>query len=413
MGLALEGIKVVDVSQVAAVPMAARHLADFGADVIHVEPPLTGDSWRAFQPGAPISEVNPGQIDNTDYIDYNWENYNRNKRGVVIDLSQEKGQQIIYRFLSKADVFITNLRLWERERYNLEYDTLRQRFPQLIYGSLTGYGKKGPDSNNPAYDTISYWSRGGVGHLFSMPTVPPFIDGGAFGDNVAALGIAFGIMMALFVREKTGVVQEVDLSLFHTGVYQLTFFLSGTLSSGLDIKDWSTSRRREDAINPLILPYETKDGRWLLLSMPQSDRYWSRFCRAIEREDIANDPRFDSFESRAENHSDLLDIMEGAFRSKTLAEWKTGLKGLPFGVYQNLLEVINDPQARANDFFTPYDHPTHGRIEQIANPVNLSETPATIRMPAPEFGQHTEEVLLEYGYTWEDIEQFKQQGAIF
>jgi len=412
MALALEGIKVVDVSQVAAVPMAARHLADFGADVIHVEPPVTGDSWRAFRPGATTPGFGSSPVNDPDYVDYNWENYNRNKRGVVIDLSQEKGQKIIHRLVSDADIFMTNLRLFERKNFNLEYDTLHRLYPRLIYGSLTGYGRKGPENNNPAYDTISYWSRAGVGHLFSMPAAPPFIDGGAFGDNVTALAIAFGLMTALYVREKTGVVQEVDLSLFHTGVYQLTFFLSGTFSSGLDVKNWSTSRNREDAPNPLILPYETKYGRWLLLAMPQSDRWWSRFCRAIGREDIEGDPRFGSFETRAAHHSVLLKILEDTFHSKTLVEWKTCLEGIPFGAYQNFLDVIEDPQAKANDFFVPYDHPTHGPIEEIANPVNLSKTPASIRMPAPEFGQHTEEVLLEYGYTWEDIAQFKQEGVI-
>jgi len=411
MALALQGIKVVDVSQVAAVPMAARHLADFGAEVIHVEPPVTGDSWRAFRPGEIALDADTSKASATDYVDYNWENYNRNKRGIVIDLSQKKGQQIIYRLLSKADVLVTNLRLLERERFKLDYDTLHRLYPKLIYGSLTGYGKEGPDRDNPAYDTISYWSRGGAGHLFSTPIAPPFIDGGAFGDNVAALGMAFGIMTALFVRERTGIGQEVDLSLFHTGVYQMSFFLSGTFATGLDYLDW-TIRTREAVQNPLILPYQTKDKRWLVLSMPQSDRWWSRFCQAIGREDLEHDARFESLESRRENNVALLRILEEIFLGATLDEWRTRLAGIPYGAYQNFLEVINDPQARANDIFVPVDHPTYGRMEVIANPLKLSETPATVRTPAPEFGQHTEEVLLDYGYTWKDIEQLKEQGTI-
>ena len=301
MALALEGIKVVEAAQVVAAPMAARHLADFGADVIHIEPPVTGDSWRtvrpgwrAFMPGSTVLGVAPDTASGAEYINYSWENYNRNKRSLALDISQEGGREIIYKLLSRADVFITNLRLFEREKFGLEYETLHKLYPRLIYGSLTGYGKQGPEKNNPAYDTVSYWARGGPGHLFSRPVIPPFVEGGAFGDNVAALALAFGLMTALFVRERTGVGQEVDLSLFHTGIYQMSFFLSGTYATGLDLEDWTRPRTREDALNPLTVPYQTKDSRWLLLSMPQSERWWPRFCQAIEREDLEHDPRFES-----------------------------------------------------------------------------------------------------------------------
>jgi crotonobetainyl-CoA:carnitine CoA-transferase CaiB-like acyl-CoA transferase len=408
---ALDGVKVVDVSQVAAAPMAARHLADFGADVIHVEPPLTGDSWRAFRPGAIMFGPPGSDVAAAGYVDHNWENYNRNKRGVSIDIAQSEGAAIVRTLISEADIFVTNLRLFEREKFGLGYETLHELCPRLIYGSLTGYGKKGPEKDNPAYDVTSYWSKAGPGHLFSMPMLPPFIDGGAFGDNVAGIGLAFGLMTALYVRERTGVGQEVDLSLFHTGVYQTTFFSAGVIASGHDIKDWS-SGAREDVLNPLIIPYETKDGRWLLLAMPQADRWWSRFCHAVGREDLEHDPRFETFEPRIENHAELYTILTETFLSRSLAEWKPMLSGIPFSPYQNFLEVMEDPQAKANDVFVETDHPTHGPMKVVANPVNLSETPATMRRPAPEFGQHTEEVLLEYGYTWEDISDWRERGVV-
>jgi len=144
----------------------------------------------------------------------------------------------------------------------------------------------------------------------------------------------------------------------------------------------------------------------------QPDRYWDKVCQAIEREDLINDHRFNTFEGRAENRMELFAILDEAFLSKTLDEWRPRLAGIPSGPVQNLLEVINDPQARANDFFVTLDHPTHGRIEVIAPPVKFSKTPATVRTAAPELGQHTEEVLLEYGYTWEDIAKFREQGII-
>ena len=406
MTFALEGIKVLDVSQVAAVPMAARHLADFGADVIHIEPPVTGDSFRVYQAG--IGRGTGGVSSN---INYNWENFNRNKRSLALDLSQEGGQEIIYKLLAKTDIFLTNLRLFEREKFSLEYDTLNRLNPRLIYGSLTGYGKNGPDRNAPAYDRIAYWARSGIPHRLSQPGMPPPDPSAAFGDNAAALALTYGVMMALYVRERTGVGQEVDLSLFHTGVYQISYDIAGALVTRQDCQEWKP-RSKEDAPNPLSMLYETKDGRWLQITIIQPDRYWSRFCQVIERQDLEHDLRFKSFELRLKNHADLYHILEEVFLSKTLDEWKPQLVGIPFSPLQNFIEVINDPQARANDFFVAYDHPTYGHIEVVANPIKLSQTPATIRMPAPEFSQHTEEVLLECGYTWEDIEQFKQQRII-
>lgn len=408
---ALEGIKVLDVSQVAAVPMAARLLADFGADVIHVENPVTGDSWRGFQAGVSGSGAGSGAPSS---INYNWENFNRNKRSLTLDLSREAGQRVLYKMVEESDVLLTNLRLWEREKFRLEYESLRELNPRLVYASLLGWGRNGPDKNSPAYDALAYWARTGLGYMFTTPGKPPPIDGGALGDNVAAMGLAFGVMLALFARERTGKGQEVDTSLFHTGIYQASFFLAGALTTGLDLADWRHTDR-EDAPNPLVLPYETKDGRWFLPAILQPDRYWSKLCQALEREDLEHDPRFESNDPRLDNHAELLQILEEVFRSRTLDEWKVRLSqaGIPFSPYQNFVEAVADPQAKANHIFAPVDHPSYGEIEVIANPVNLSDTPASRPMPAPEFGQHTEEVLLELGYTWDDVGRLRDEGIIF
>jgi len=425
MALALEGIKVVDVSQVAAVPMAARHLADFGADVLHIENPTTGDSWRVYQAGQ-----GSGTTGVPSDFNYNWENFNRNKRSVTLDLSQEGGREIIYKLVEKADVFVSNLRPFELERFKLEYGTLSRLNPRLIYGCVTGYGRKGPDKNAPAYDATAYWTRSGIPYMLSLPGMPAPGFRPAFGDNVAALALAYGVMVALFVRERTGVGQEVDVALLHTGLYQISFDVAGALVTGMDYQGWKeqpppemvteaqtaiaplAAFYRNTVLNPLAMRYMTKDGRVIVFVALQPDRYWSKVCRAIEREDLENDPRFNSFEARAENREVLYPILDEVFLTKTLDEWKPRLEGIPWAPQQSLIEAINDPQARANDCFVACDHPTYGRMEVVANPVKLSETPATIRMPAPEFGQHTEEVLLEYGYTWEDIAQFKEQDII-
>lgn len=408
MALALEGIKVVDASQVAAVPMAARHLADFGAEVIHIENPAGGDFWRGHHRPGGAARHNAVQSP----INYSWENFNRNKRSMTLNLSQQGGQKVLYKMVEKADVFMCNFRPYELEKFNLGYEKLRQINPRLVYASLNGFGGKGADKDAPAFDASAYWVRGGLQYMLTGAagaTPPGFRP--AFGDSVAALIVAMGIMIALFVRERTGVGQAVEASLLQTALYQMSFDVAGALVTGRDFSEWRV-RSREELLNPLAMQYRTKDGRRIAIMAVQPDPYWSRFCQAIERADLEHDPRFASFEPRTENHVELLHILDEVFLTRTLDEWKARLEGVPFAVEQNLLEVINDPQARANDFFVPFDHPTYGRMEVVANPVKLSETPATIRMPAPEFGQHTEEVLLEHGYTWDDIAQLKEQGII-
>ena len=337
-------------------------------------------------------------------------NHNRNKKGMTLDLSQEGGREVIYKLLEKADVFLTNFRPRELEKFELEYETLSQLNPKLIHANVNSYGRKGPDRDAPGYDYLAFWARSGLLHVLLKPGITPLITPGAMGDRMSALALALGIMTALYVRERTGVGQEVDVSLFNVGVFGIADDIGGALVTGQDLQQPD----RKDMLNVVLTYYQTKDGKWLRLGMGQPDPYWSRFCQAIEREDIEHDPRFESFEPRIDNHDALFHILKEVFLSQTLDEWKVRLTeaGLPWAPVQSLPEVIADPQARANDFFVSYDHPTYGRIESVANPVKLSKTLETVRTPAPEFGQHTEEVLLEYGYTWEDIERFKQQGVI-
>ena len=237
-----------------------------------------------------------------------------------------------------------------------------------------------------------------------------------------------GIMTALYHREKTGVGQEVELSLLHTGIYQLSFDVSGPLVTGHDFKDPDPNLPppadeavakhaaelvaqieeahaqladlyRANMPNPLAAAYKTKDDRIIHLNILQTERYWGRMCKAMGRSELEHDPRFETHEARLLNHADLYHIVKNALLSKTLEEWKPKLSdaGIPYAPQQKLSEVTHDPQARANNYFVPFQHPTHGKIEIIASPINMSETPATYRLPAPEFSQHTEEILLRLG----------------
>jgi len=398
MDLALEGIKVVELAQLAAAPMAGRHLADMGADVIHIEHPSRGDTWRGIMAA-------PGD---TSEINWNWENYSRNKRSMTADVFTKEGREIIIKLIEKSDVFLTNMRPFELKKSELQYENLSHVNSRLIYASLTGFGKMGSDKNEPGYDHTAYWARSGIAHMVTPSDKPPDFRVGAFGDNLGGMALAYGITTALFARERTGIGQEVDVSLFNLGVYQLSFSIAQTLMTGQE----QPRIDRKEMPNALMNTFQTKDGRWLLLCILQPDRYWSGLCQAIGRQDLEHDPRFESFMPRIENHIELLEILEEVFRTLTLEEWKFRLSGLPFAPVQNLSEVIADPQAEANDFFIPFDHPTYGTVNMVANPIKLGKTPATIRTRAPEFSEHTEEILLDLGYDWDDIARLKQESII-
>ena len=423
MARALEGIKVLDVSQVAAVPMAARFMADFGADVLHVEHPTRGDLLRGLQGLIKLSV--PELASDFDFL---WENYNRNKRGLAVDLSTDEGREIILTMVKDADVFMSNLRPFEIERYRLSYEELSAVNPRLIYGNLTGYGKKGPSKNTPAFDATAHWGRAGISYRMTYPWMPPLGGVGGFGDNVAALALFGGIMTALYVRESSGVGQEIDVSLMHTGFYQLSFELSGTLATGFDAKKTAAESLAEMDLdfengnpvhevraltpNPLVVPYKTKDGRWFLLSIINRDRFWGTFCNALERHDFEDDPRFATAEAIKENAADLFHILVEAFQAKTLEEWRPRFADIPSAPVQTYTEAIAEPQARENEFIVPFQHPVHGQFDVVTNPIRMSATPEAIETAAPTLGQHTDEILRQHGYTPAQIKEFRQNQVV-
>jgi crotonobetainyl-CoA:carnitine CoA-transferase CaiB-like acyl-CoA transferase len=402
MTFGLEGVRIIQTAAMAAGPMAGRLLADWGADVICIE--------HIARPGMMgrrhISQFASRRVIASD-INYNAQNTSRNKRSITLDLSKDDGRKIIYKLLENSDVLLTNFRMRELEKFKLEYETLSQLNPRLICAHLTGYGMKGPEMNTPGYGPMASDARSGLLHLLKATGAEPVQFPLAYADYITGMSLAMGIMTALYVREKTGEGQEVNASLFNTGVWAVSSDLAATLVTGQDRQALS----RRDTGSPLMNIYETKDGRWLYLSVGEGT--WSNFCHALGQ-DLEHDQRFATPESRVENHFELYDAMREAFLSKTLDEWRPRLNeaALPWAPLQKLPEVINDPQARANDFFIPLDHPVHGRIEVVANPIKLSKTKEIIRMPAPEPGQHTDEVLSEFGYSETEIAQFREQEVI-
>ncbi len=315
----------------------------------------------------------------------------------------------MYRLVKTADVFLTNVKLSDIRKFGIEYETLSQLNPRLIYASMTGYGTKGPDKDSPGYDTAAYFARSGIYYMMQEPGSTPPGPCHALGDYPAAMGLACGIATALFVRERTGIGQEVETSLLSSGVFALSVEIMTAIAMGIERE----RNPRSDVINPLQNVYQTKDGRWLRLSISQPDFYWSDFCRAIGREDLAHNPSYETLQLRTKNNMAFIKILDEVFASKTLDEWKSRLGSVvPWSPLQSPPEVVEDPQARANDFFVSLNDPEHGPVEMLATPIKLSKTPATYRTLAPEFSQHTEEVLLELGYTFEDMAQLKEQGII-
>lgn len=304
---------------------------------------------------------------------------------------------------------MSNYELGALKKLKLDYTTLSQLNPRLVYAFLTGYGTAGPDKDQRGFDLAAAWARTGMQYLLGESAGPPPQQRGGVLDRTVGFQMVAGILAALLHREKTGKGQELELSLYHSGVWTLAADLQVTLGGlPLSIHD------RTQAPNPLVNTYRTKDDRWLQLAMLQADLFWHDFCQAIERPELENDPRFSDIEIRGEHCQELIGILDEIFATKTVEEWEKKLRennGI-YGRVQTPDEVINDPQALANNFFAEVEHPAIGQTKMVTTPVKFPQNPASVRTVGPEVGQHTEEVLLELGYSWDDIAQLKEEEVI-
>jgi crotonobetainyl-CoA:carnitine CoA-transferase CaiB-like acyl-CoA transferase len=395
----LEGINVISMGQVVAIPAASAVLADWGAQVIKLEP-LSGEIHRGL---VKLHGNDIGQI--------NWmiQLLNRNSRGLALDLKKEAGKDILYRLVKKSDVFMSNYEMSSITKLKLNYSTLSQLNPRLIYAVINGYGASGPDKNERGYDFAAGWARSGMMHLIGEPGNNPVSQRAGMIDSIAGAHIVGAICASLLQRERTGKGQEIDVSLYHTAVWTLSMDIQAALSGGEP-----TKRSRTTASNPLFNSYRTEDNRWFWLAMMQSDLSWPNFCHALERPDLENDSRFATMQLRTQNNVELINLIDEILCSRTLNEWEMIFRqhNIIYGRVQTPTEVIQDPQALANNFFQEIEYPGAGKIRLVASPTNFHQDPASIRTPAPEVGQHTEEILLELDYTWDDIAQLKEQKVI-
>ncbi|MBI2329738.1 MAG: CoA transferase [Chloroflexi bacterium] len=391
----LEGLKVVDMGVAIAMPAAAAMMADWGADVTKIEPVF--------------GEGQPGRDDA--YV-YNAIIHNRNKKSLAIDLKQPAGIQLLHKFVAKADVFLSNYEVSTLKKLKADYATLSQINPGLIYCVLTAYGTAGPDKDNRGYDFSAAWARAGAQYQIGEPGTIPAMNLNGFMDRVTAAHAAAGILGALLHREKTGEGQELELSLYHVGVWTLAGDIQAALM-GIVAPKFERGKTGMGG-NPLWNSYRAKDGGWFQLAT-QGGLFWADFCRGIGRPDLENDPRFSGgMAALRQNHEELIRILDEVFAAKTMDEWEKRFRehNIIYGRVVTPLEVTTDPQAVANGFFAEVDDPTRGKIKLVTMPIKFHQNPASVRTSAPEKGQDTEETLLDLGYSWEDIGQLKEQGVV-
>ena len=395
----LEGIKVIEMGQVIAIPATGAILADMGAEVIKLEP-LSGEMLRGIKRCQGLE---------TGLINWAFELLNRNKKGLALDLKKDAGRDILYKLIRTADVFMSNYESGTLQKLQLDYPSLSKINPRLVYASINGYGSAGPDKDERGYDQAAAWARSGMMYLIGEPGSNPVLQREGMMDNVAGTHISAGILAALLHRERTGKGQEVATSLYHCGVWTISGDIQKALGGQVPVKGLRTK-----AQNPLSNNYHTKDDRWICLANLQSDPVWPGFCQSIGKPELEKDPRFVSFTKRAQNCEELIHIVDGILATRNLDDWTATFKknNVICGRVQTPAEVINDPQALANNFFTEVDHAEAGKIKLINTPVKFYQDPGSVKAAAPQVGQHTEEILLGIGYTWEDLSRFKDDRII-
>lgn len=395
----MDGVRVVELTVWVAGPACAGVLADWGADVVKLEP-LDGDPARTYRqmlggdmPSNPVFELD-----------------NRSKRSVAVDLRTDEGNAIALDLLDAADVFVTNLRASALARLGLDYDTLHARAPALVYGLILGYGLDGPDADKPAYDIGAYWARSSIASLFTPPGGEPPFQRGGFGDHQVALTAAGAVSAALFARERTGAGQLVTTSLLRQGAYAVGFDLNVALMWGRQIR----LGERTTMPNPAMNNYRAGDGRGFWLIGQVADRHWPPLARAVGHAEWLEDERFATRGGRARNAAELIRLLDQVFATKSLEEWATVFDGEPdlfWAPINTVDELFADPQFLAGGGLVTVPDGASGTL-MLASPSDFSGTPWAPRSLAPELGQHTREVLAELGRTAAEIDDLAALGVI-
>lgn len=393
----LAGLKVIDQTQALAGPYCAMMLGDLGADVIKVERPGVGDQSRQWGP--------PYIGDQSTY----YLAVNRNKRGVALNVAAEEGRTILHRMIAEADVFMTNIATRASlKKYQIDYETLSQINPRLIYASISGYGRTGPRADQPGYDLVAQ-AESGTMALTGEVNGAPMRFPTPMADLTCGMFTLIGILAALNARHQTGRGQFLDQSLQEGQIIWLDNYAGEYFAT-------NTPPQRMGNRHPQIAPYEAvqgSEGDWFILGVG-SDNVWQAFCRLVGRDDLARDQRFEQNAQRVANYMDLMPVIRDIIREKTVDEWLPLLReaGVPAGRINTIDQALGDEHLKERGIIVELEHPALGMMRSIATPVHLSDTPLVYRCHPPRLGEHTNEVLGEFGFNAEQLERLRMNSVI-
>ncbi|MDH4169703.1 MAG: CoA transferase [Acidimicrobiia bacterium] len=395
----MHGVRVVELGVWVAGPAAGGILADWGADVVKVEPPA-GDPARSFQQmlGGDMPNNPPFELDN------------RSKRSIVIDLTDDAGRDLMLELLEGADVFVTNLRIGALRRLGLDYEALAPRFPQLVYGHVTGYGSDGPDADRAAYDIAAFWARSGIAAMLTPPDADPPFQRGGMGDHSTGLAAAGAISAALFARERGGSGQLVSTSLLRQGMYTIGFDININLLWGLTL----AVGKRESMGNPSVNNYLAGDGRRFWIVGLEGERHWPPLARAVGRPEWLTDERFSTAAGRYQNGVELISLLDEIFATRTLDEWSAVFDTEPdlfWAPVNTIDDLLVDEQVHASGALIDVPDGASSTT-MVASPADFGTTTWQARSLAPALGEHTDELLSELGHSREAIDALRAGGTV-
>ena len=394
MSQPLENIKVVDLTRTLAGPFCTQNLADMGADVIKIEEPNDGDETRKWPP------IWNGE--STQFL-----SFNRNKRSLSVNLKSEEGLKIVKSLAQEADVMIESFRAGTLARMGLGYEDIKAINPDIVYCTISGYGRTGPMANKPGYDLIIQ-AYSGLMHLTGDPNGPPQRVGFSLVDLFTGM-LAYGsIVTALYHRDKTGEGQLIDTALLDGQVAAMSYHATGFIGTGIE-------PHRLGSGHPSLVPYQSfqaADGFFILgVANPN---LWERFCNAIGHPDLKDDPKFATNPDRVAHRAEMVDLLNSIFATNTVAHWVKVIDeaGVPVGPINKTSDVVADEQVNAREMFLEINHPKVPDLRVPNSPIKLRGTPAELRMAPPALGEHNEEVLAELGYDSEAFAKLLESGAV-
>ncbi len=398
-GLPLEGVRVIEYANYVAAPVCGRCLADWGAEVIKIEP-LQGDSMRyvGMQWNFPIDEdENPL-----------FEMENSGKKGIMVDTRSKEGVELIYELLQTADVFLTNTRQRALDKSGLNYECIKEKAPHIIFAHLLGYGDNGPAKNNPAFDYTAYFARGGVARALMEKGTSPANPVAGLGDHYAGISLAAGILAALYKKRETGMGERVTVSLFHTAVFGMGIPVAASKYG------YRMPISRRTPPNPLNTTFKCADGDWIQLAFFQYEKWFDNFCDiVIERSDLKGS-KYSTMKEVVKHTEEFVIMMEKEFIKRPFAEWAERLQkaGIPYEKLASPEDVLNDEQCWSNDYLIKHTYDNGNEGVLYNTPVMFTENPRKGYVRAPKMGEHTDKVMKDLGISEDKLEKLKENKII-